>query len=128
MKKILLSLGMVAVLAACASTNNVNSYNRTSEAPSSVSKSELRQAIIAAGVERGWTVKDLNNSTLQGTISAKGGISATTDVTYGPGQYQFKLIKSTGLGQNGDTIHRRYNNWINYWDIGIQNRVNSAAQ
>lgn len=124
MKKIFLVLGATLILAACNTTNNISSYNRTSEVASSVSSAELRNAILEAGKERGWTVKAINNNTIQGTISAKGGISATTNVTYGSGQYQFKLVNSTGLGQNENSIHRRYNNWINYWDIGIQNRIN----
>lgn len=125
MKKLLLVMSSVLVIAACTTTNNVSSYNRQSQVPSSVSTSELREAIIASGKERGWTLKNINSNTIQGTIVQKGGITATTDVTYGPGQYKFKLIKSSGLSQKGDVIHRRYNNWINFWDNGIQNRINN---
>lgn len=124
MKKLTLVLSAFLVLAACTTTNNISSYNRITEVPASVSNAQLRDAIIASGKERGWTVKSINSNTIQGVITAKGGISATTNVTYGSGKYQFKLVKSTGLSQKGDTIHRRYNNWINFWDQGIKNRIN----
>lgn len=123
MKKLSLILGTLLLLTACTTTNNVSSYNRTSEVAQSNTKAAVQKAIIDSATERGWKVKNINSNTIQGVITAKGGISATTNVTYSANSYDFKLVKSTGLSQKGDVIHRRYNNWIQYWDTGIKNRL-----
>lgn len=123
MKKLSLILGTLLVLTACTTTNNVSSYNRTSEVAQSSTKAAVQKAIIDSATERGWKVKNVNSNTIQGVITAKGGISATTNVTYSANSYSFKLVKSAGLSQKGDVIHRRYNNWIQHWDTGIKNRL-----
>lgn len=102
-----------------------------SEAPAinasgkSLSHEQVRGAIVRAGAALGWQMKDEGANMLVGTIQLRTH-SAVVAIPYSAGTYSVKYRSSTGLDENGGTIHKNYNGWIQNLTRGINAQLSAS--
>lgn len=114
MKKQLLSLATVllltfttgCIMSAAIQTpqSNITHYK--------LSKEEVKQNIIDAATLRGWTVKTINDSTLQANILVRNKHSITVNIPYTTSSYSIEYVSSSNLDAKSGTIHPNYNKWV----------------
>lgn len=119
MKKIILVLLSVFILAACQSTPVYNIKH--TQVPAGISFKQVEKTILKALVQKGWQVK----SNIDGVILAEIMVrthSAKIEITFDDNHYSINYVDSSNLKYNAqkNTIHKNYNNWIIYIDRLIQ--------
>ncbi|OYQ73352.1 hypothetical protein [Wohlfahrtiimonas sp. G9077] len=124
MKKILTLIATLFFITACTTTNRVSDYNRHSEVASTYTPAQIRDAIITTGKARKWQIQTVTKDAIIAKQDIGKGRYAVTEVRYGRGHYDFKLLKSAGLKQKGQSVHRRYSHWIHLWNDDIQAKLN----
>ncbi len=90
-----------------------------------VSKDLVKNAIIKAGIHRGWIMQEVSDGVISGKLNVRKHY-AEIEVTFTADTYSIKYVDSTGLAYDPSrhTIHRQYNNWITYLDRSIQVYLN----
>lgn len=90
--------------------------------PSNVKSSEqVKQAIVRAGAQLGWGIKEVDNKNLQGTLMLRKHV-AQISIPYSAKEYSLIHKTSENLKYNAadNTIHKNYNSWIENLDRAIQ--------
>ena len=100
-----------------------------SDAPISTTKAsptlaEIGKAIISAGVGLGWQMKETKPGNIVGTYSARN-LIAVVDVKYSTKSYSIAHKDSTGLSYTGQTVHIRYNTWVQNLDQRIRAQLST---
>jgi hypothetical protein len=73
---------------------------------------QVRAAIVSGLVEKGWTVQSEEGMALTAQTSS-GGHTAAVTIQYSSTRYSINHLNSSeGLKYDGQSIHRRYNHWI----------------
>ncbi|MDH5190251.1 MAG: hypothetical protein OEW89_03265 [Gammaproteobacteria bacterium] len=85
----------------------------------SMSKDQVKRAIIKAGVHRGWKMREVKSGHIIATLD-RSNYMAQIDIKYTEKKYSLTYKNSRGLNYDGTNIHRNYNNWIIYLDRAIQ--------
>jgi hypothetical protein len=113
-------LAMAIVVAGCAAVpiNNVNKAPTTNAAGKTLSREQVRAAIVRAGASLGWQMADEGSDKLVGTLSLRKH-TAVVEIPYSTSNYSIIYRSSTGLGEQGGNIHKNYNGWIQNLNRGI---------
>lgn len=117
---IVLTMGLIG----CVTQPVYNVENSPINASSSVSSAKIKKAIISAGAERGWAMKETKPGHIVGTLFARKH-KAVVDITYNTKSYSITYKDSVALKYDGSSIHKRYNGWIQNLDRQIQIRLSS---
>ena len=72
---------------------------------------EVKNAIIRGGYDRGWQMSDVAPGHLVATLNIRSH-QAIVDITYTPENYSINYKDSTNLKHKGNMIHSNYNAWI----------------
>ena len=84
-----------------------------------LSKKEIKNAIIRAGIHKGWKMKEVKPGHIVGTLNLRDHM-AKINIKYTAKRYSITYKDSSNLNYDGTNIHRNYNNWIIYLDRAIQ--------
>ncbi len=99
---------------------------------SSLSKDDIRKAIIAAAKERDWipVVNPQNrDSSIIASILVRGRHYVEVDITFSRTSYSITYRNSREMKYNPEkqTIHRKYNQWVNLLSNSIQTELSTKA-
>ncbi len=117
---IVLTMGLIG----CVTQPVYNVENSPINASSSVSTAKIKKAIISAGAERGWAMKEVKPGLIVATLFARKH-KAVVDIHYNTKSYSITYKDSVALKYDGSSIHKRYNGWIQNLDRQIQIRLSS---
>ncbi|MNG89843.1 hypothetical protein D3C79_487230 [compost metagenome] len=116
--KLILTGVFAAVLASgCAGTAPVQNINQT--ITGNHSEAQVRQAILYAGINRGWIMNPTSESMIDGKIVLRGH-SADIHITYSTNSYQIKYVGSSNMDAEEGKIHSNYNRWVANLNKDIQ--------
>lgn len=82
----------------------------------------VEQAIIRAGNGLGWQMKVEKPGLIVGTLYLRDH-QAVVDIPYSTSSYSIVYRNSVNLDQNGDSIHRNYNGWVQNLDKAIRKNL-----
>jgi len=88
----------------------------------SASLATVEQAIIRAGVGLGWAMKVEKPGLIIGTLNLREH-TAVVEIPYTTTSYSILYRNSVNLDQQGDTIHKNYNGWVQNLDQGIRRQL-----
>jgi hypothetical protein len=116
----LAALAVTVALSGCNSVpiQNVSQAPVTNSAGKALSNEQVRSAIVRAGAALGWQMKDEGPNMLVGNIQLRKH-AATIEIPYTAGTYSIKYRASQNLDENGGSIHKNYNGWIQNLHRGI---------
>jgi hypothetical protein len=116
----LVFLAVFVAIAGCAATPimNVKEAPVISSSGKSMSKADVRSAILRAGAALGWQMNDENPDLLVGTLQLRAHM-AVIEIPYSSNNYSIKYRSSTNLKESNGTIHKNYNGWIQNLTRGI---------
>jgi hypothetical protein len=124
------TLAVLAVTIAVAGCNtmpiqNVNQAAATNAAGKTLSKDQVRGAIVRAGAALGWQMKDEGPDMLVGTIQLRKH-TAVVEIPYSASNYSIKYRSSENLDEKGGNIHKNYNGWIQNLTRGINTQLSAS--
>lgn len=125
MLKKAIALVFVAALAACSAPIKNVSQQPINTAAGSVSKNDVRMAIIRAGTGLGWVIADNGPDALVGTLRLRKH-TAVVDIPYSTTNYSIQYRSSINLNERDGTIHKNYNGWIQNLTNGIEAQLQLA--
>lgn len=108
-----------------ASCKTVPVYNvkdapvNTASGGQAASLASVEQAIVRAGNALGWVMKVETPTLITGTINLRTH-SAVVSIPFSTTSYSILLKSSVNLEQEGDTIHKNYNGWVQNLDRAIR--------
>ncbi len=108
----LLSLAILGIVTACRTVSMQNVVDYDLGAPNSASMEDVAQAIKAAGAGLGWQMKEIAPGEMLGTLNIRRHVAIVT-IVYDTRIFSITYKDSSGLGYNGNTIHKNYNSWTN---------------
>lgn len=120
----MLALSLV-VVAGCrtAPVRNVEDAAITTTADGNeLTREDVRDAIIRAGADLGWRMRDKEEGHLIGTLNIRAH-RAQVDIRYDTSSYDITYRDSHNLDYDGEKIHSNYNGWIQNLDDAIQNEL-----
>ena len=108
---------LLALLAACTSAP----INNIQNAPiaGTHTADQVRQAILAGGAAKGWTMQETKPGVVHGVLKVRGH-EAAVDVPYSTTSYSIEYVSSLNLDYKDGKIHRNYNKWIGNLNEAIQ--------
>lgn len=108
MKKQLICLGIVCVLAlaGCARTAPVVNVNKPIAVQ--VSNDQVKKAILQAGLERGWTLTAVSPGVIEGRLTQRDHV-ADIRINYTQTNYTINYVSSKNLMAGSGNIHYNYN-------------------
>jgi hypothetical protein len=114
--RLLRKIGVIVLMAglvACAAVpiQNVDNAPVTSATGKTLTTTQVRDAIVRAGVSLGWMMKDNGPDKLTGTLLLRTH-TAVVDIPYSPASYSIRYVSSENLDAKDGNIHRNYNGWI----------------
>ena len=111
---------MVLALAACATKPilNVKDSQISTKNGKTLQASQVRQAILAAGVGLGWKIVDIKPGLLEGTLRLREH-TAVVDIPYSTSTYSIVFKSGVNMGEKDGQIHKNYNGWVTNLDKGI---------
>ncbi len=115
----------VIFLAACVAQPiyNVDDAMIIASTNKSLSKAEVKNAIMKAGTTRGWVIKEEKPGYLVGTLFIRKHM-AKIDIKYNEKSYSIHYRDSENLNYDGSIIHKNYNNWIKNLQQDIEIQLN----
>ncbi|MGB8663169.1 MAG: hypothetical protein WCD24_00155 [Serratia inhibens] len=117
LKLILTGIFAAALASGCAGTAPVHNINQT--IAGNHSEAQVRQAILYAGLNRGWIMNPTSEGMIDGKILLRGH-SADIRITYNANNYQIKYIGSSNMDAKEGKIHSNYNRWVANLNKDIQ--------
>lgn len=86
---------------------------------------DVRKAVIAGCVVRGWTPMMESDDTLSATINVRGKHYAKISIAYSAQSYSIRYVDSDNLDYNErrQRIHRNYNKWVTLLSETIQKEL-----
>lgn len=126
--RLLLVVAAVAV-AGCRAETVYNptdiAYAPAATTTRALTRTDYKNAIIRAGVQRGWTFEDAGPGHLLGNLAVRGKHFATVDVYYDTDSFTINYRDSRNLNYDPATrqIHPNYNTWVNNLQQDIQTEV-----
>ncbi|MNG72350.1 hypothetical protein D3C79_307750 [compost metagenome] len=116
-KLILTAVFAAMLVTGCAGTAPVK--NISQNIAGSHSNAQVRQAILSAGLNRGWIMNPTADGVIDGKILLRGH-SADIRITYNTNSYQINYITSGNMDAKDGKIHPNYNRWVANLDKDIQ--------
>ncbi|MDT3251978.1 hypothetical protein QZQ97_13700 [Serratia sp. root2] len=117
LKLILTGVFVAVLVSGCAGTAPVQNINQT--VAGNHSEVQVRQAILYAGLNRGWIMNPTSEGMIDGKILLRGH-SADIHITYNANSYQIKYVGSSNMDAKEGKIHSNYNRWIANLNKDIQ--------
>lgn len=93
---------------------------------SKVTLADVAKAIHAAGTELGWIMKDVRPGELLGTLNLRKHVAVVT-VTHDTTMFTIRHKSSENLLDDGQSIHRKYNLWVQNLAHRIQQKMGRAG-
>ncbi len=84
--------------------------------------STVEQAIMRAGNGLGWQMKVEKPGLIVGTLNLRTH-TAVVDIPFTASTYSIIYKSSVDLDQQGDTIHKNYNGWVQNLDQAIRRQL-----
>jgi hypothetical protein len=88
---------------------NVNDAPVVSANP--VPATQVKTAIMAAGISLGWQMAEVSPGLIQGTLNLRRH-TAVVDIPYSATKYSIVYKSSVNLDEKDGQIHRNYNSWV----------------
>jgi hypothetical protein len=116
----LLGVAVVLALGACKTRPiySINDAAVVSATGKSLEMSQVRTAIINAGVPLGWQIVEISPGVLQGTFRLQNH-TAVVDIPYSTTKYSILYKSSMNLDEKSGQIHKGYNVWVQNLDKAI---------
>jgi hypothetical protein len=114
-----------AALAACSTIvpiMNVSDAVVAAPAGKPLTNEQVRAAIVRAGSALGWQMSDEGPNKLVGTLVLRTH-TAVVEIPYTTTNYSIKYRSSINLNEQGGTIHKNYNGWIQNLTKGINTQL-----
>jgi hypothetical protein len=110
---VLATLAIAIAVTGCNSVPilNVDQAPAISASGKSLSREQVRSAIVRAGAGLGWQMKDEGPNMIVGNIQVRNH-TATVAIPYNANSYSIKYRASAGLDEKGGSIHKNYNGWV----------------
>lgn len=108
-----------------ASCRTVPIYNvkdapvNTASGGQAASLATVEQAIVRAGNSLGWVMKVETPSLITGTLTLRTH-TAVVSIPFSTTSYSILFKSSVNLEQDGETIHKNYNGWVQNLDKAIR--------
>ena len=122
--RILALIVVAAALFGCA--RDVQVYNVTGhpvpQPAQALPQSEIKNVIMLAGVDRGWTFAEVGPGQILATLLIRTHTAKVT-IRYSQTEYSIQYKDSDNLRYTGSTIHRNYNKWIMKLEQDIENAL-----
>lgn len=117
-------LVMAVAVAGCATASimNVDSAAVPGASGKTLSRDQVRAAILRAGAGLGWQIKDEGPNVLVGTLQLRNH-TAMVEIPYSASNYSIKYRASVNLNESGGSIHKNYNGWIQNLTRGINTQL-----
>lgn len=114
-------LCVAVALAACGTKPiyNVNAAPVTSATGKALTASQVRTAIVNAGVSLGWAMTEPKPGVMLGTLNLREH-TAVVEIPYSEKSYSILYKSSVNLKESGGNIHNNYNGWIQNLDNRIR--------
>lgn len=112
-----------AVLATLAGCTTATPLTITNASVSAKKSSQVRKAIFLAGASRGWSMKDVDSSTIQGIYNKAGKHTAVVDISYSKDSYTITPNKQSSLMFANGQVDKHLNRWIRNLDQSIQKQL-----
>ena len=117
LKLILAGVFATVLASGCAGTVPVQNINQS--IAGNHSEVQVRQAILYAGLNRGWIMNPTSEGMIDGKILLRGH-RADIQITYNDNSYQIKYIGSSNMNAKEGKIHSNYNRWVANLNKDIQ--------
>lgn len=117
-------LVMAVAVAGCttAPIMNVDSAAVPSASGKTLSRDQVRAAILRAGAGLSWQIKDEGPNMLVGTLQLRNH-TAVVEIPYSASNYSIKYRSSVNLNESGGSIHKNYNGWIQNLTHGVNTQL-----
>jgi len=102
---------------------NVDDAMIISSTNKSLSKADVKNAIMKAGTTRGWVIKEDSPGRLVGTLFIRKHM-AKIDIKYSEKFYSINYRDSENLNYGGSVIHQNYNKWVKNLQQDIEIELN----
>ena len=116
---IVLGISLVVALGACSTKPILNVKDAPISTGKSLQASQVRQAIMNAGVALGWQIADSKPGVLQGTLRLRDH-TAIVEIPYTTSNYSIVFKSGVNLAEKDGQIHKNYNGWVQNLDNRIQ--------
>lgn len=123
---VLIVAAMLVTLAGCGRVQPILNIEHTPVALNPQS-TQVKQAIIEAGTDRGWVMMETIPGKIRGEYQARSH-HAIIDVTYSEKTYSIEYADSDNLKYEDGKIHRNYNRWVKNLDVGMKKKQAKLAQ
>jgi hypothetical protein len=114
----------ILFLSACSTQRPIHNVSGSSvpikSDGSMLTMEEVNKAINLAAKTKRWKPTNLDEDTVEVTITVRGRHTAVVDINFSQRDYDIILKRSEGLDQQTGKIHRNYNKWIILLDEQIQ--------
>ncbi len=84
-----------------------------------VTREQVKNAILVACEDRGWVAKEKDNSTISAKLLKKGTYEVYVDIVYDETNYKIEYVNSVNLRAKGNRIHPAYNRWVDFLNKSI---------
>ncbi len=113
-----------AAMIACTTAPIMNVTDAVVVAPAGkqLTNEQVRAAIVRAGSGLGWQMTDEGPNKLVGTLVLRTH-TAVVEIPYSTANYSIKYRSSMNLYEQGGTIHKNYNGWIQNLVKGINTQL-----
>lgn len=100
----------------------------TAGQPRDLRMSQIEQAIVKAGANRGWIMERQSVGHVVGGLTVRGKHSATVDIFYDRAAFSIVRKDSQGLEYDpaANTIHKAYNKWVRILEQEIREEIQIA--
>ena len=116
---IVFGISLVVALGACSTKPILNVKDAPIPAGRSLQTSQVRQAIMNAGIALGWQIADSTPGVLHGTLRLRDH-TAIVEIPYTSSNYSIAFKSGINLGEKDGQIHKNYNGWVQNLDNRIQ--------
>ena len=88
------------------------------------SQDDVKTAIIRAGAQLGWQMREISPGHLVGTLNLREHM-AEVDIKYTVKSYSITYRNSAELDYDGTDIHSNYNSWVQNLDNAIRAQIST---
>jgi hypothetical protein len=91
-----------------------------------VTMTDVAKAIHAAGSDLGWVMQDVRPGEILGTLNLRKHVAVVT-ILHDTSTFSIRYKSSQNLSAEGQTIHRKYNLWVQNLARRIQQEMGRAT-
>jgi uracil phosphoribosyltransferase len=123
----LAGIALVLAVAGCGTVpiQNVDQAPVPTASGKTLTKEQVRIAIIRAGDNLGWKITDEGPNMMVGKLALRKHL-AVVEIPYTAGTYSIKYRSSVELDEKDGKIHKNYNGWIQNLTRGINSQLSTS--